>query len=202
MSAYFPRQETLADMILTRANNSSMGIYKTGIFVSNYFDLSVYHVTDDTVKTLYEFDFGAQNMPDDLFYGSPEDIMAKYENYKNNEVMTIDYLTVSDDWVIFIASLHRNHNIIYYNRTNESYITNKEFESPYSVLLGGINAPLGRTIKGEYYFMIESSRLREMILELAKKDKDYKSKYEFLKDIVPSGIDENDNEWIVFYTLK
>lgn len=202
LSAYFPRQEKLSDMILTRANASSMGVYKNGIFVSNYFDLSVYHVADDTVKTLYKFDFGAQNMPDDLFYGSPEDKMDKFENYRNNKVMNIDYLTVSEDWMIFIASLHRNNTIIYYNRTNDSYITSKEFEPPYSVLLGGLNAPLGLTIKGEYYFMIESSRLREMILELAEKDKDYKAKYEFLKDIDPSGIEDNDNEWIVFYTLK
>ncbi|MGF1587402.1 MAG: 6-bladed beta-propeller [Bacteroidales bacterium] len=202
VSSYFPRQETLGNMILTRVNNSSMGIYENGIFVSNYFDLSVYHIVDDVVKTLYEFDFGTQNMPDDLFYGSPEDIMNKFESYKNTKLMNIDYLTVSEDWVIFLASLHRNHTIIYYNRNNDSYITNKGFELPYSILFGGINAPLGRTIKGEYYFMIESFQLREMILDLANKDKEYKSKYEFLKDIDPSGIDDNDNPWLVFYTLK
>jgi hypothetical protein len=98
--------------------------------------------------------------------------------------------------------LHRNHTIIYYNRNNDSYITNKGLELPYSMLFGGINAPLGRTIKGEYYSLIESFQLREMILDLANKDKEYKSKYEFLKDIDPSGIDDNDNPWLVFYTLK
>jgi hypothetical protein len=202
LSEYFPRQKTLADMILTRGNNSSMGVYKNGIFVSNYFDLSIYHVADDTVKALYKFDFGVHNMPADLFYGSPRDIMDKFEKYRSSTIMSIDYLTVSEDWVIFLASLHRNHTIIYYDRNNDSYITNKGFEPPYSKLFEGINAPLGLTIKGEYYFMIESSRLREMILELAEKDKDYKAKYEFLKDIDPSGIEDNDNEWIVFYTLK
>jgi hypothetical protein len=37
---------------------------------------------------------------------------------------------------------------------------------------------------------------------IARKEKDYLSKYEFLKGIVHSTISEGDNPWLVFYTLK
>jgi hypothetical protein len=41
-----------------------------------------------------------------------------------------------------------------------------------------------------------------MVEKLSENDKDYDSKYEFLKGIKLAMINEDDNPWLVFYSLK
>jgi hypothetical protein len=115
--------------------------------------------------------------------------------------MSLGSLTVNDSWVIFNPE-KRDAGVVFYDIKQDKYILNKGFEFPYSVLLGGYRAPEGYTDKGEFYSMVESQELRDIILELAEKDADYLSKYPFLKGLDPAKIAEDDNPWMMFYSIK
>ena len=197
---YLPNEEILADMQYVRAPYNAVGIYNGGIHATKYFDYSIYYIRDGEVATLFKFDFGSKNMPNDMLAGSPDDIADRFEDYRYETVMSIGRITLNDNWLIFSPELE-DAPIVYYDRKKGSYMTNKGFDIPYSTLFGGYKPPNGQTESGEYYSLVESYALSEMILELAGKDKDYLSKYPFLKGIDPVRINEDDNPWAVFYTI-
>ena len=199
---YFPRDEKLGNMMLTQTSMNSLKFYKNGIYVTNYFDPTIYYIRDNEVKPLAVFDFGINNIPQDLFIGDPRQKMEKFTANREKSVMSIDNLTITDDWIIFVPEKFRDFYVVYYNRKQNNYMTNRDFNIPYSTFFGNYKAPYGYTEAGEYYSLIDSWDLRNMIEELAEKDNDYLSKYEFLKGIDPTKIQEEDNPWIVFYTLK
>jgi hypothetical protein len=77
-AGYFPRQDNLADMTLTRAPENTLGIYDSGVYIANYFDPSIYLIKDNKVDTLFIFDFGAHNLPGDFLVGTPD---VKMDNF-------------------------------------------------------------------------------------------------------------------------
>ena len=82
-------------------------------------------------------------------------------------------------------------------------MTNKEFDIPFSAFFGGYNAPEGYMKTNEFYSTIDNWKLCEMIEELMEKDKDYLSKYPFLKGLDSMKLKEEDNNpSIIFYTIK
>jgi len=201
VAGYFPRQDNLADMMLTRGPENTLGLYGSSVYIANYFDPSIYLIKDNKVDTLFTFDFVAHNIPGDLLLGTPEVKMSNFTKYRSDVVMSLGFLTVNDSWVIFSPE-KRNAGVVFYDIKQDKYILNKGFEFPYSVLLGGYRAPEGCTDKGEYYSMVESLELRDIILELAEKDAEYLSKYPFLKGLDPEKIAEDDNPWMMFYSIK
>jgi hypothetical protein len=116
--------------------------------------------------------------------------------------MGISNVTVTDDWIIFSPEEGPGSFIVFYDRKQNRYITNQGFDFPCSVFFEKWHAPHGCTETGEYYSTVSSEKLREMMEKLTTKEEDYLSKYGFLKGIDPAGINEDDNDWLVFFTLK
>jgi hypothetical protein len=202
---YFPRKEQLAGMTLTRTTYNSLGFYNDGIFVTNYFDPTIYYIKDNEAKPLVKFDFGANRLPDEFFTVPPEEQLHIFTEYRKSSVMGINNVTVTNDWIIFSPEEGPGSGsfIVFYDRKQNRYITNQEFDIPYSMLFSKwSDAPNGYTEDGKYYSIISSEKLREMIEKTAKEEKDYLSKYKFLKGIDPVKMNEDDNPWLVFYTLK
>lgn len=79
---------------------------------------------------------------------------------------------------------------------------NKDFCEPYKTLLGGYDAPLGYNEEtGEFYLFVSMPKLKEAIEKLAASDVNYQDKYPFLKGIDPEKIDEEANDWILFFKI-
>jgi hypothetical protein len=200
IASFFPREGKMANMNLTRTTTKSLGLYKNGIYVTNYFDPTVYLIRDNEVKPLAIFDFGRNNLPEDFFAGESQ--LDKFTEHRKISVMGISNVTVTDDWIIFCPEEGPELIVVYYDRKQNSYMTNKGFSMPYSTFFGKYFAPEGYTETGEYYSSIDSWQLRELIEKLSENDKENYSKYEFFKGIEPTKINEDDNPWLVFYTLK
>jgi hypothetical protein len=201
-AGYFPRSEQLADMTLTRTTYNSLGFYDDGIFVTNYFDPTIYYIKDNEVNPLVKFDFGRNGIPEDFFTCPSEEKLHKFTEYREKSVMGISSVTVTDAWIIFSPEEGPGSFIVFYDRKQNRYMTNQGFDFPWSVFFEKWHAPHGYTEAGEYYSTVSSEKLREMMKELAAKEEDYLSKYGFLKGIDPAGINEDDNDWLVFFTLK
>jgi hypothetical protein len=203
IASYFPRKEELANMMLTRTTYNSLGFYNGGVFVTNYFDPTIYHIRDNGVKPLVRFDFGSNNLPEDFFTFTPEEQLSKFTTYRENSVMGISNLTVTDDWIIFSPEEGPAPFIVFYDRKQNRYMTNQNLDIPYSLFFGKWNnAPKGYTEAGQYYSTVNIEELREIKEAVARKEKDDLSRYEFLNGIVHSTISEGDNPWLVFYSLK
>jgi hypothetical protein len=201
IASYFPKEERMTVVHLTRTTMRSLSFYKDDIIVTNYFDPTIYYIRDNDVKPLAELNFGSNNIPKD-FLSDPQMMLTRFTEVRKNSIMGISDLTITDDWIIFSPDEGPELCVVYYDRKKNNYIINKGLDIPYSTFLGGLDAPYYYTDAGEYYAMIHSWELREMIENLSVKDKDYLSKYEFLNGIDPSKIHEEDNPWLVFYTLK
>jgi hypothetical protein len=201
IAGYFPQDEKLANFPLTRGTWRSLGIYDGNIYITNSFDPTIYFIKEGQIKPAFTFDFGSNSLPNSIFMGTPEQMVDNFENYRERSVMAINGVTLTDDWVVFSPEFSDSP-VVYYDRRTNTYMTNRGFEIPYSTFLGRYFAPHGYTDSGEFYSWINAYELRDMLLELAVADPDYLEKYDFLKGIEPAEIEDNDNAWLVFYTLK
>ena len=164
--------------------------------------LRIDYIKNNEVKPLAVFDFGGNNIPKN-FFSDPQVVMNLFTEYRDKSVMGISELTVTEDWIIFSPEKGRDFYVVYYDRKNNNYMTNRGFDIPYSTFFGKYNAPNGYTKANEFYSLIGNWELCEMIEELREKDMDYLSKYPFLKGIAPVKLKEDDNNpSIVFYTIK
>jgi hypothetical protein len=71
IASFFPREEKMANMNLTRSTINSIGLYDDGIYVTNYFDPTVYLIRNHEVKPLVTFDFERNNLPEDFLQANP-----------------------------------------------------------------------------------------------------------------------------------
>jgi hypothetical protein len=199
---FFPREEKFVGISLTQTTVNSIKLYNGGFYVTNFFDPTIYYIKDNEIKPLAVFDFGRNNMSRD-FFDNPQAVMDLFDKHRNEYVMGINSLTVTEDWIIFSPEKGRDFHVVYYDRKKNNYMTNKGFDIPFSTFFGGYNAPMGYTKTNEYYSIVDNRNLCEMIEKLMEKDTDYLSKYPFLKEIDPMKLKEEDNNpSIVFYSLK
>lgn len=199
---YFPREEKFVGTTLVRTTYNSLKFYKGGFYFTNYFDPTVYYIKDNEVKPLAVFDFGINNIPED-FFKDPQALLSLFSEYRNKSVMGISGLTLTDDLIIFTPEEGPDSYVVYYDRKRNIYMSNKGFDIPFSTFFGRYNAPMGYTENNEYYSTVNNGELSEMINELEGKDRNFLSKYPFLKGIIPVKSNEDEkNPWIVFYTIK
>ena len=112
-------------------------------------------------------------------------------------------LTVTDDWVVFAPSLIWDPCVVYYNRKSDTYLLNKNWGQPYDLFFGGYRAPDGYDEKSrEFYQLVNAVELKEVVGEIAKAAPNYQDTYPFLKGVDVSQIDDNTNDWIVFFKLR
>lgn len=197
---YLQSRSELSDMTIKRATMQSMGSYNNEPYLTNYFDYSVYTIKPDTAQILINFDFVPYNIPDTMFKGSPEQKKEAFSQQRENAVMSIDHVTVTDKWIIFVPELLNRNMVVYYNRKDNSYLLNKWLQFPYSILLGGYNAPHGYDQQsGLYYTLISSQKLKSILENLSENDQ-LKS-YPFLASIDYQKINETDNDWILWFSI-
>lgn len=197
---YLPSRSELSDMPIKRAAMHSLGSYNNEPYFTNYFDYSIYRIKPDTVQRLIDFDFGKHNIPDDMFEGAPAQKKAGFSQQRESSVMSIDNVTVTDKWIIFVPELLKNNMVVYYNRKNHTYLLNKWFIPPYSILLGGYNAPHGYDQQnGLYFTLISSKKLKDILAGLSENDQ--LNNYTFLAKIDSQKIDETDNDWILWFSI-
>lgn len=199
---FLPSNKELLKLSISQSTNYSIGEYNSSVYLTNYFDRNIYQL-EDSVSILATLDFGDMNISDNFFAGTAEEIDARFSDYRQNDkaVFKIDHLTLTDEWLIFTPTLF-DPSVVYYNRKSNKYIVNKGFEKPYNLFFGRYNAPDGYVEETkEFYRLVNAMELKEMIEELAKQDSDYLSQYPFLKNVDVSKIDENTNDWIIFFKL-
>lgn len=202
LQEYFPTPDVLRSFKVVQSVFYGIGEYKGGIYLTNPFDMNLYYLKD-TITTLADFHFGSVNMPDGYLQKPQKEVLDLFNkaSYKHNMVYKLDDVIVTDDWIVFIP--HRCGSVVVYcNRKNNQYMLNKDFCEPYKTLLGGYDAPLGYNEEtGEFYLFVSMPKLKEAIEKLAASDVNYQDKYPFLKGIDPEKIDEEANDWILFFKV-
>ena len=88
-------------------------------------------------------------------------------------------------------------------RKSDTYLLNKNWGQPYDLFFGGYRAPDGYDEKSrEFYQLVNAVELKEVVGEIAKAAPNYQDTYPFLKGVDVSQIDDNTNDWIVFFKLR
>lgn len=172
--------------------------------MTNYFDPSIYQL-EDTVSAFATLDFKGMNIPSDMFSGTDEEIANRFREYREGDkaILSFDRLTVTDDWVVFAPSLIWDPCVVYYNRKSDTYLLNKNWGQPYDLFFGGYRAPDGYDEKSrEFYQLVNAVELKEVVGEIVKAAPNYQDTYPFLKGVDVSQIDDNTNDWIVFFKLR
>lgn len=152
-------------------------------------------------------DFGHMNIPDDFYEGSPEVVEKRFNDLRGSvkngikAVLSIEYLLVTDDWIVFQPGELANRGI-YYNRKTGFWMTTKYFTEPYKTFLTGNKLPDGYNPEtGEFYRLVSAMDLKEVIENISASDKDYLDKYPCFKGIDPQKIDDNTNDFVMFFKL-
>ena len=201
----FPTNEKLHKFDIPKGSTKTIGSYDGGIYVSNYLDYNIY-LLKDSANVLAKVDFGNLNIPNDFFEGSTDVVEKRFWNLRGKvgsikAILSIENLLVTDDWIVFLPGELASRGI-YYNRKTGFYMTTKYFTEPYKKFLTGYNTPDGYNPEtGEFYRLVNAMDLKATIEEMAAKDKDYLEKYPFFKNINPEEIDDNTNEWVMFFKL-
>ncbi|MGL5619271.1 MAG: 6-bladed beta-propeller [Tannerellaceae bacterium] len=202
LKEYSPSRPVQKNMRITRWASGSPVAYRDGACFTNYFDNSVYYADADTSYTLIDFDFGKYRISDSFFDGTSDDVCSNFNKQRFYSVMAIENFTITDDWFVFRPGMWEMPIAIYCNRKANTYMTNKGLKDPYAPIFGKYSTPDGYDAKsGQFYTSISSFDLKVLIEKMADEDPDYQSKYSFLKDIDPSQIDEEDNDWMVFFSM-
>ena len=201
---YFPTPEVIRDFWIVQGCYRSIGNYNGGTFVSNYFDTNIYMLEGDSIQTFATFDFGSMNLPKDFFEGETKELVPKFNDFRENDkaVLNIDNITITDNWIVFCPPLFEPKEVIYCNRKNGKYLINNDFNNFYAQVLGKYDAPDGYDSRsGEFYRLVNAALLKEAIEELQQSDGHYLEKYPFLKGIDPEKIDEESNDWVIFFKM-
>ena len=201
---YLPSNKNLLKQQISQSTYHSLKRYGDRILLTNYFDPSIYQL-EDTVSVFATLDFKGMNIPSDMFSGADEEIANRFREYREGDkaILSFDRLTVTDDWVVFAPSLIWDPCVVYYNRKSDTYLLNKNWGQPYDLFFGGYRAPDGYDEKsGEFYQLVNAVELKEVVEEIAKKKPNYQDDYPFLKNVDVSQIDDNTNDWIVFFKLQ
>ena len=201
---YFPTPEVLRNFWIVQGCYRSIGGYNGGTYVSNYFDTNIYMLDGDSIQTFATFDFGSMNLPKDFFEGETKELVPKFNDFRENNkaVLNIDNTTITDDWIVFCPPLFEPKEVIYCNRKNGKYLINNDFSGFYAKVLGKYDAPDGYDSRsGEFYRLVNAALLKEAIEELQQSDEHYLEKYPFLKGIDPEKMDEESNDWVIFFKM-
>ena len=203
ISDFMPSNPELLKLEVSQSTYHSLKQGNDIVYFTNYFDRNIYQFKDDSVSVMVTLDFGSMNIPADFFQGEDDEIGSRFREYreKDKAIMKVDHLTVTDTWLIFSPAQFDAY-AVYYNRKNHATILNKDLEEPYNLLFGGYKTPDGYNPEtGEFYRLVGSMDLKEVVEEIAKNNPDYLDKYPFLKGVDLSQVDENSNDWVVFYKL-
>ena len=204
ISEYLPSDKNLLKQQISQSTYHSLKRYGDRILLTNYFDPSIYQL-EDTVSAFATLDFKGMNIPSDMFSGTDEEIANRFREYREGDkaILSFDRLTVTDDWVVFAPSLIWDPCVVYYNRKSDTYLLNKNWGQPYDLFFGGYRAPDGYDEKSrEFYQLVNAVELKEVVGEIAKAAPNYQDTYPFLKGVDVSQIDDNTNDWIVFFKLR
>ena len=204
VSEYLPSDKNLLKQQISQSTYHSLKRYGDRILLTNYFDPSIYQL-EDTVSVFATLDFKGMNIPSDFFEGTDEKIANRFREYREGDkaILSFDRLTVTDDWAVFVPSLLRDPCVVYYNRRSDTYLLNKNWGQPYDLFFGGYRAPDGYDEKsGAFYQLVNALELKEVVEEIAKEDPNYQETYPFLKGVDVSQINDNTNDWIVFFKLQ
>ena len=204
ISEYLPSDKNSLKQQISQSTYHSLKRYGDRILLTNYFDPSIYQL-EDTVSAFATLDFKGMNIPSDMFSGTDEEIANRFREYREGDkaILSFDRLTVTDDWVVFAPSLIWDPCVVYYNRKSDTYLLNKNWGQPYDLFFGGYRAPDGYDEKSrEFYQLVNAVELKEVVGEIAKAAPNYQDTYPFLKGVDVSQIDDNTNDWIVFFKLR
>lgn len=203
---YFPVNEKLRKFEIPMPTYRTIGFYDGGVYLTNFLDYNIYQLKD-TISVLARMDFGHMNIPDDFYEGSPEVVEKRFNDLRGSvkngikAVLSIEYLLVTDDWIVFQPGELANRGI-YYNRKTGFWMTTKYFTEPYKTFLTGNKLPDGYNPEtGEFYRLVSAMDLKEVIENISASDKDYLEKYPCFKGIDPQKIDDNTNEFVMFFKL-
>ena len=194
ISEYLPSDKNLLKQQISQSTYHSLKRYGDRILLTNYFDPSIYQL-EDTVSAFATLDFKGMNIPSNMFSGTDEEIANRFREYREGDkaILSFDRLTVTDDWVVFAPSLIWDPCVVYYNRKSDTY----------DLFFGGYRAPDGYDEKSrEFYQLVNAVELKEVVGEIAKAAPNYQDTYPFLKGVDVSQIDDNTNDWIVFFKLR
>ena len=203
ISDFIPSNPELLKLEVSQSTHHSLKRDNDIVYFTNYFDRNIYQFKDDSVSVMATLDFGSMNIPADFFQGEDDEIGSRFREYreKDKAIMKVDHLTISDDWLIFTPAQFDAY-AVYYNKATNTTILNKELREPYNLLFGGYKTPDGYNPEtGEFYRLVSAIDLKEVVEEIAENNPDYLYKYPFLKGIDFSQVDENSNDWVVFYKL-
>lgn len=204
VSEYLPSNKNLLKQQVSQSTYHSLKRYGDGVLLTNYFDPNIYQLKD-TLSVFATLDYKGMNIPDNFFEGTDEEVASRFREYREGDkaVLSTDRITITDDWAIFVPSLIWDPCVVYYNRKSNTFLLNKGFAQPYDLFFGGYKAPDGYDEQsGEFYRLINAVELKEIVEELAKDDPDYLNTYPFLKNVDCSQINDDSNDWIIFYKLK
>ena len=204
LGEYFPTPEVVRKFWIVQGCYYSIGRYNKGVYVSNYFDTNIYMLEGDSIQTFATFDFGSMNLPKDFFERETKELVPKFNDFRENDkaILNIDNITITDDWIVFCPPLFEPKEVIYCNRKNGKYLINNDFDNFYVKVLGKYSTPDGYDSRsGEFYRLVNAALLKEAIEELQQSNGNYLEKYPFLKRLDLEKMDEESNDWVIFFKI-
>ncbi|WP_287620302.1 6-bladed beta-propeller [Parabacteroides sp.] len=201
-----PSPEQLKSFKFGRKDRHTLGKVELGdsYCFMNYFDPNIYILQDTTVRVLATLDFLKRSMPADYLNKPLEELAESWSDDRMNDtyVFEVSDMVVTENWITFCPPLMKTKASVYYDRKAGKAITNLGFEGIYKMLLGGYTCPDGyNPHTKEFYCLVNVSELQETLIELAERDPDYLIHYPFLEGINPDALDEEANDWAMFFTL-
>lgn len=97
----FPSREVVRNFAIPSSPQTSLGNIGNDIYMAPALDQTIYLINDTTTTTLATFDFGSDNIPDDFFDGTTEQVEDKFHNRRDftNGFIYLDDLYISKDWI-------------------------------------------------------------------------------------------------------
>ena len=133
---------------------------------------------------------GVKNMPDDLLEVSdPASFMQKIA--KDKSVQQIENFTETRNWITFDARYP-----VYYNKNAQVYYVFNELKFPYSLFFW--QAPLAINDDNEYFSIVSINQIQALVPAVKK----YTGQYPFIETVASASINDNDNNWVLFFRLK
>ena len=187
---YLPVESKIINLPSAFCNNKSILSYNDETFILNFFDYNVYSLKNNELKIKYRYDFGVKNMPDDLLEVSdPASFMQKIA--KDKSVQQIENFTETQNWITFDAR-----HPVYYNKNAQVYYVFNELKFPYSLFFW--QAPLAINDDNEYLSIVSINQIQALVPAVKK----YTGQYPFIETVASASINDNDNNWVLFFRLK
>lgn len=199
----FPSREVLHGFEIPSAPSGSIGRIGKDIYIAPPFQNTIFSVSDTIVSPLATFDFGTDNIPDDFFDGTTQQVEDKFHKRRDGQkgFVYMEAVCISPNWIVFNPTWSPDKHIVLADRITNITYTDNALPEVLSKFLGtrpyfdGYDSSSDSFIK-----LLSVDRVMDVVQELKIDKSDYLSKISANVDL--DNIEEDGNEFLLFAKFK